>query len=90
MLILMNTFIIGFIFAIMSYTIKCQNTIELNKYYNGTMSEDNSFRYYKIEIPQGTVKDLSNLIFRVREPEAARVGKEDFSDPDIYISRVNK
>ena len=92
MLIFMNTFIIGFIFAIISHTAKCQDTntlVEINKTYTGSMSEDNSFKFYKIEIPQGQEKDVNNLVIRVQEPEAARVGKINFSDPDIYISKVN-
>ena len=93
MFILMNTFLLGLIFTILSYT-NCQeekNTlIELNKSYNGTMNEDDSFRFFKIVIPKGIERDTSNLIFKVQEPEAAREGKDDFSDPDIYISTVNK
>lgn len=90
---LFNTLFIGFIFTIISFTkkTKCQDTnslIDLNKEYNGTISQDDSYKFYKIVIPNDIEKDSKNLIFKVHEPEAAREGREDFSDPDIFISTV--
>lgn len=94
MLISINAFIIGIIFILTSYTekTKCQsesNTeIEINKTYNGTMDKKDSFRFFKMIIPNDVEKDMNNLIFRVQEPESAREGRDDFSDPDIYVSTV--
>lgn len=94
-MILINTFILSFILGIINLNSKaeCQekftNTvIELNRTYVGSMNEDDSYRYFMIVIPNEIEKNVHNLIFRVQEPEAARQGKDDFSDPDIYISTV--
>jgi hypothetical protein len=84
-----NIFIIGIIFSIISFTNSQEhNLIEIDKIYNGTMIEDDSFRFFKLVIPKGIQKDVSNLVFKVEEPAAAREGRDDFSDPDIFVSTV--
>ncbi len=62
--------------------------IELDKIYNGTLLSDNSFRYYKLVIPDEIKVNSSDLIFRIKELDSADIGKTDFSDPDIYVSKV--
>jgi hypothetical protein len=85
----LNLFILGIIFSIITFANSQEhNLIELNKNYNGTMNQDDSFRFFKLIIPNGIEKDVSNLVFKVEEPASAREGKDDFSDPDIFISTV--
>jgi len=76
-------------------TIKCQQDsnhtiIELNKQYNGSIANDYSYAYFKLIIPEGIEKNSKNLVFKVREPDSALKGVDDFSDPDIYVSTVIK
>jgi len=62
--------------------------IELKTKYNGTLETDNSLHFYKLIIPEGVEKNSSTLVFKVKEPDSALIGKDDFSDPDIYVSTV--
>ena len=82
------------IFSLILTYIKCGDidsdnfSIELEKKYNGTLLTDNSLYFYKLEIPKEIQPNSYNLVFRVKEPELADLGKTDFSDPDIYVSKV--
>lgn len=85
---------LAFIIFTSLLNIKCQQTntnhtlIELNKVYNGTLAADNSYAFYKLIIPEGVDPNTQNLVFKVKEPEKAFIGLDDFSDPDIYVSTV--
>lgn len=93
-MLLLYTFTFIIIFTFSNNNIKCQQSsdnstlVELNKSYNGTLSEDYSWAFYKLIIPEGLANNSKNLVFKVKEPDSALVGKDDFSDPDIYVSTV--
>lgn len=90
--ILLNT--LAFIIFTSLISIKCQQSetnhteININQQYNGTLEADNSYAFFKLIIPQGINPNSQNLVFKVKEPEKAFDGVEDFSDPDIYVSTV--
>ena len=90
-MIFINLFVITIFSSLFEIKI-CQEdtltTVELNKFYNGTLESDYSFAHYKLDIPEGTDINSKNLVFKVKEPDSSFEGKEDFSDPDIYVSTV--
>jgi hypothetical protein len=43
--------------------------------------------YYTLTIPSDVPANM-NLAIRVKENDLADEGKDDFSDPDIYVSKV--
>ncbi len=56
---------------------------------NGTLALDESHEYFKLVIPDGIIN--KPLIFVVREdPKEYIKTDESFSDPDFYISKINK
>lgn len=61
---------------------------EIDKTYNGKLESDNSYFFYKIKIPDDIQANTTDLVFRVKELDIADIGKADFSDPDIYVSKV--
>ena len=61
---------------------------DLSKTYSGKLDTDNSWRFYELEIPSGVELNSKDLVFRVKESKKADMAKEDFSDPDIYVSTV--
>jgi len=93
MMIFTNILAILFYFVIQ---INCQEKetdhilIEFDKTYNGTLDYDNSYYFYKFIVPNDIKVNTTDLVFRVKEYDSADVGKADFSDPDIYISKVKK
>lgn len=81
------------VFLILSiFQIKSQETdhilVEIDKTYNGTLETDNSYYFYKIKIPDDIKANTTDLVFRVKELDIADDGQADFSDPDIYVSKV--
>jgi len=91
--ILLNT--LAFIlFTSLISIIKCQQSasnhtlVNLSLVYNGSLEADNSYAFYKLIIPEGVNLNTHNLIFKLKEPEKAFNGVDDFSDPDIYVSTV--
>jgi len=67
---------------------KIQSEVVLNKHYNGTLKLDYSHQFFKLIIPEGVEKNTQNMVFKVKEPETSFNGRDDFSDPDIYVSTV--
>jgi hypothetical protein len=55
----------------------------------GQISQDNGLFYYQLLIHQINENDDINLVMRIKENDLADEGKDDFSDPDIYVSKVN-
>lgn len=81
-----------FIFSIIK--VKADNSddfieAELSKTFNGKLEED-TWRFYKLQIPSNIKANTSDLVFRVKEPKNAELAIDDFSDPDIYVSTVRK
>jgi hypothetical protein len=56
---------------------------------NGKIDVDGGMSYYTLKIPQKIQKNKYNLVLRLKETDLADAGQEDFSDPDIYVSKVN-
>ncbi len=95
MILILNLFAVFIIYIVKlnCQEIKSDNTlVVLDNIYNGTLDMDNSYHFYRIIIPNENDMIIENkdLVFRVKELDLADSGKEDFSDPDIYISRVNR
>ena len=63
--------------------------ITLDSTYTGSLNAENSYFFYKIKIPDDIKLNTTDLIIRVKELDAADVGVGDFSDPDIFASKVN-
>ena len=60
----------------------------LNKTVIGSMSQDDSYRYYKLKLPSDIEKNKLILVFTVKESQKGSLeGEELFSDPDIHISK---
>ena len=79
--------------SFINLSINCQQAtnhtlIEINKVYNGSLTNDYTYSYYKLIIPEGIEKNTKNLVFKVKEPDTSFSGVDDFSDPDIYVSTV--
>lgn len=95
---MISFYIFAFILIFLSsfhINIKCQQSenstvIEINKTYNGTLNNDFTWAFYELVIPEGVEKNTKNLVFKVKEPDSSFDGKDDFSDPDIYVSSVIK
>ncbi len=62
--------------------------VEIDKTYKGTLENDNSYFFYKMKIPDNIKANTTDLVFRVKESDKADIGQADFSDPDIYVSKV--
>lgn len=82
-------FIIHIFFRINCEEIDSDNIpIELDVQYNSSLSSDDSYNFYKIKIPDNIKINTTDLVFRVKELDSADEGRTDFSDPDIYVSKV--
>jgi hypothetical protein len=55
---------------------------------NNAMTSANGVFYYKLVLPANTTENNFNLAIRVKENDSADAGEDDFSDPDVYISKV--
>ena len=88
----MTIIFLMFIFILCLFPIIAQETdhvkVELDKTYNGNLEADNAYFFYQIKIPDDIQANSTDLVFRVKELDIADVGKADFSDPDIYVSKV--
>jgi uncharacterized iron-regulated protein len=83
-------FNLGFLLIFIISFIKSDEEIiptELSKTFMGKL-EENTWRFYKLEIPSWVKINSTDLVFRVKESKNADSGIEDFSDPDIYVSKV--
>ena len=83
-------FLYVFIFLI-SY-LKAQNEVvltdlSLDVVKTGKISANNNV-YFKYTVPDDFPIDTFNLAIRVKESDAADLGEDDFSDPDVYVSKV--
>ena len=82
-----------FIFLNLIHFISTDQTITsliLNKTVTGALYEDDSYEFYKLEIPSDA-KPNNVLVFTVKESRVGiREGENIFSDPDIHVSKINK
>jgi uncharacterized protein involved in tellurium resistance len=82
-----------FIFAFLSKVLTQNNqehkilTLEVQE--NGQIDTDMELTYYKLTIPANVAINTTNLVIRVKENDQADSGTDDFSDPDIYASKVS-
>lgn len=83
---IIQTFLFSIFFLLQ---IRCQNEeIFIDKAVASELPE-NYLEFYKLTIPQNVTINTTNLIIRVKENDDAEQGKDDFSDPDIYVSKVS-
>lgn len=62
--------------------------ITLDTLVHGEIDVEGGKKYYKLIIPSGIKVDENDLAVTIRENEEAENGSDDFSDPDIYVSKV--
>ena len=63
--------------------------LKLNKTETGVLYQDNSFKYYKLKLPETIEKNKFILVFTVKESRKGVLeGDELFSDPDLHISKI--
>lgn len=65
------------------------NELKIDVQENGKLDVDEEMAYYMLRIPKKIEKNKKNLLIRIKESDSADIGEEDFSDPDIYVSKVN-
>ena len=89
----MIPYYLGYLFFFILSYIKADDidiiSTDLSKTYTGKLEKDNTWRFYKLEIPSGIKINSTDLVFRVKESKNADSALEDFSDPDIYVSNVS-
>ena len=65
--------------------------LTLNQTVTGTIPHDEGFEYYSITIPPDTKSYEYLLVFTVKEDRTGiKEGEEIFSDPDLYVSKLEK
>ncbi len=69
-------------------TVLQHKILELGQADNGAIPHINGMFYYKLLVPSNVVVNTTNLAIRVKENDAADTQGDNFSDPDIYISKV--
>jgi hypothetical protein len=69
-------------------TPKVHKHMEVGRIETGKIEEDGGLVYYSLAIPAGIEKGVNTLVFRVKEGELSDKAEDDFSDPDIYVSKV--
>lgn len=82
-----------YVFIFLISNLKAQNEVvltdlSLDVLQTGKIIANNNL-YYKYTVPDDFPLDTFNLAIRVKESDAADLGQEDFSDPDVYVSKVN-
>lgn len=87
-------FILNFLFFLtifFKFTNQQQSTnkiMQLDTLYNGTILTADGSNFYTLTIPKDITEKSMDLLLKIKEPEKADRGKEDFSDPDVYVSFV--
>ena len=86
-----NNFFLFFLFLSLSFS-SCQiiKNITLGEAIKGTMELDESHEYFRLIIPE----DINNkvLVFTTKQESEDLPNDDDtyFSDPDFYVSKINK
>jgi len=83
------------LFFILKVLVSTQNTqptthkdLKLDIEETGIIDQDMGTFFYKLLIPANTLPNKTNLVIRIKENDLADEGKDFFSDPDIYVSKV--
>lgn len=82
-------FFLNFFFLLMLNCQKENLSLLLNTPTTASIKTNGNTNYYTLEIPMGIAVNATNLVIRVKEDDDADIGKDDFSDPDLYVSKVN-
>jgi hypothetical protein len=82
------TFVVFYLQTLFDYVASQEDIKELilSTYEVGKIEQDAGYNYFYLDIPSGTLSGIYNLIFTIKQDPAA--GHEEFSDPDIYVSKV--
>jgi hypothetical protein len=73
------------------YFVTAQNDpkeLKIDVQENGKLDKNDEMLYYVLKIPKNVEKNTKNLVIRIKENDDADIALDDFSDPDIYISKV--
>ena len=71
--------------------IKSQIELELNKTLSDSIKKADSYKFYNLNLTNISDSKEYILIFEVKEDQNdIKEGEELFSDPDIYVSKINK
>jgi len=73
------------------YFVTAQNDpkeLKIDVQENGKLDKDDEMSYYMLKIPKNVEKNTKNLVIRIKENDDADIALDDFSDPDIYVSKV--
>jgi hypothetical protein len=73
------------------YLVMAQNErkeMKIDVQENGKLEMDEEMSYYVLKIPKNVEKNTKNLVIRIKETDGADLALDDFSDPDIYVSKV--
>jgi hypothetical protein len=66
-----------------------QKEMKIDVQVNGELDMEDEMSYYVLKIPKKIEKNKYNLVLRIKETDSADLGQDDFSDPDIYVSKVD-
>ena len=67
---------------------EAQKELKIDVQENGKLDKSDEMSYYMLKIPKQVEKNKYNLVLRIKEIDSADIGQDDFSDPDIYVSKV--
>ena len=73
------------------YCVFSQNTqkeLKIDVQVNGKLGKDDEMSYYMFKVPKKIEKNTYNLVIRIKETDSTDQAQDDFSDPDIYVSKV--
>ena len=57
---------------------------------NGSLLIKDGLYFYKLIIPSNITANSFDMMIRVKENDLADEGSDDFSDADLYVSKVTK
>ena len=84
-------FLILFIYFFSLSSCQIIRNITLGKAVKGTMELDESHEYFLLKLPEDATNKV--LVFTTNQDSESDLSKDDdtlFSDPDFYISKINK
>jgi hypothetical protein len=57
---------------------------------NGSIMTKDGLYFYKLQIPANITANSFDMMIRVKENDLADEGIDDFSDADLYVSKVSQ
>lgn len=85
-MVLIKYFILLLSFAIMKSD--SSKVMTVDKAETGSLNGNGQVTFYQLVIPPNIANSTYTLVLRIKENDEADEGKDYFSDPDIYVSKV--